>query len=262
MLRERIIPCLLLRESGFVKTRKFRRPTYIGDAINALRIFNDKETDEIIVLDIDASVQGYAPRQDFIFTIASEVFMPLTYGGGITELKQAEQIISSGVEKIAINSRNQHGLDLIREVSDVYGRQSVVGVVDVSRNFWGTSRVVCKSGRKTLHNDPLAYAKALVDAGAGEILLQAVYRDGTRQGYDQELVKSIANDVEVPVIALGGASSLDDMIEIIHGCGAAAASAGSLFVFHGTLDGVLINMPTEDERQQALRRYFSSGSTT
>ncbi|MBT7692492.1 MAG: imidazole glycerol phosphate synthase subunit HisF [Gemmatimonadales bacterium] len=254
MLRDRVIPCLLLRGSGFVKTRRFKKARYIGDAINALRIFNDKGADELIVVDIDASSAGYAPRMDMIRQLTDELFMPLTYGGGISTLEQVDEIIKAGVEKVAINTRNASGFDFVESASERLGAQSVVGVVDVAKDLLGRPRVVCRSGAQRLEGTPSEHARRLVDAGAGELLVQAVYKDGTRSGYDLALVKEVVSAVGVPVVALGGAHTVDDLAKVIVHGGAAAAAAGSMFVFHGDLDGVLINMPSEEAVTQAFQK--------
>ena len=257
MLRDRVIPCLLLRGSGFVKTRKFKEPRYIGDAINALRIFNDKGADEIVVVDIDASTKGYPPRLDMITSFADELFMPLTYGGGLTTLDQITEVIGTGVEKVALNSRNAADLELVRTASARFGAQSVVGVVDVQRPRFGKPRVVCRSATEKMSPSPVDHAIALERAGAGEILLQAVHRDGTRKGYDLELVRQVVDAVSVPVVALGGAHGVDDLARVVVEGGAAAAAAGSMFVFHGELDGVLINIPSEESVVSAFQRARS-----
>lgn len=258
MLRERIIPCLLLRGSGFVKTKRFRDARYIGDAINALRIFNDKAADEIIIVDIDASVKGYAPRVDMIQQLTSELFVPLTYGGGITTIDQVDAIIACGVEKIAINTRNASNLELTSEASRKYGAQAVVGVVDVDRNLIGRRNVICRSGKQRIKGSPVQHAQRLEKAGAGEVLLQAVYLDGVKSGYDLDLIREVRDAVTVPVVALGGAGSIDDMADVITSGGASAAAAGSIFIFHGMLDGILINMPDEQERIRAFENARKS----
>jgi imidazole glycerol-phosphate synthase subunit HisF len=252
VLRDRVIPCLLLRGSGFVKTRRFKKARYIGDAINALRIFNDKGADELVVVDIDASVEGYAPRMDMIHQLTDELFMPLTYGGGIQTLEQVLGIISAGVEKVAINTRNADDLDLIRAASERLGSQSVVGVIDVAKDVLGRRHTVCRSGARRISTTPVEHARSLVGAGAGELLVQAVYKDGTREGYDLKLVREISEAVTVPVVALGGADTVQDLAEVVVHGGAAAAAAGSMFVFHGELDGVLINMPGEEAVKTAF----------
>jgi cyclase len=256
MLRERIIPCLLLKGSGFVKTKRFSRPRYIGDAINALRIFNDKAADEIIILDIEASIKRFGPRIELIKQLTGELFMPLTYGGGISSMEHVKAVISCGVEKVSINSRNAQDLKLINQAAKHLGEQSVVGVVDVDKGLLGKKRVVCRGGKRKISGSPAEHARGLAEAGAGEILLQAVYLDGIKTGYDLDLIQEVRAAVDVPVIALGGAGSLEDMARAILVGGAAAAAAGSIFVYHGDLDGILINMPEERERTQAFRRVL------
>ena len=255
MLRERVIPCLLMTDRGFVKTKKFRNPVYIGDPINALRIFNDKYADEIIVLDIEAGLDGKKIKFDLIKQFAGELFMPLCYGGGIANIRDVETIVSSGVEKIAINTANYESLKLMRDASKTYGSQSVVGSIDVNKGIFGSYFLAYKNGRKKSGIALLDHVKKIEDAGAGEIIVQAIHKDGTKTGYDIELVQSIVENTNVPVIACGGASKFEDMADVIVKTGVAAAAAGSIFVFHGKLDGILINMPDEKQREQAFEKY-------
>jgi len=248
MLRDRIIPCLLLSGSGFVKSKRFANHRYIGDPINTLKLFNDKFADEIIVLDIDASRKGSEINYTLIQELTGELFMPLTYGGGLKSIDEIARIIASGVEKVSINSRNAEDLELIRQASQRYGAQSVVASIDVDRNLFGRQQVVYQSARNKLKTTPEKYAAELEAAGAGEILLQSVFLDGMQTGYDIETVKSVVASVDVPVIALGGAGNIRDMAKVIVYGGAAGAAAGSIFVYHGDLDGILINMPSEEKR--------------
>lgn len=238
----RVIPCLLLQDGGLVKTEKFKNPKYVGDPINAIRIFNDKYVDELIFLDINASRLNKEPDYDLVARIAGECFMPLCYGGGIKTVEQARKLIALGVEKISINSTAIHNLELIKQLVGELGSQSVVGAIDVKRNFLGKEYVYDSSKRRLTSLNPLTHAQNLVDAGVGEIFINDVNRDGAFSGYNIALISRISNQINVPLIACGGASSVDDMQEVFS-VGASAAAAGSLFVFYGPHRAVLINYP-------------------
>lgn len=251
-LFNRVIPCLLLQDGGLVKTRGFRDPRYVGDPINAVRIFNDKYVDELVFLDIEASRNGREPDYDLIGRIAGECFMPLCYGGGIRTLAQAQRIVAAGVEKIAVNSMAIDQPELLTTLSREFGASSVVAGIDVTRDFWGRERVFHPGKRRATRLDPVAHARAVVEAGAGEIFLNSVERDGTGEGFDKDLITRVCAAVKVPVIACGGAAGLDDMREAV-GCGASAAAAGSMFVFYGPHRAVLINYPA----YASVRRLFA-----
>ncbi len=255
-LFNRVIPCLLLQDGGLVKTKKFKNPKYVGDPINAIRIFNDKYVDELIFFDINASRFNKEPNYDLIARIAGECFMPLCYGGGIKTLEQARKLVAIGVEKISINSTAINNLELIKQLVAELGSQSVVGAIDIKRNFWGKEYVYDSSKRRTTNINPLTHARNLVDAGVGEIFINDVSRDGTFSGYSTELVSSIADKINVPLIVCGGASSIDDMQGIFK-AGASAAAAGSLFVFYGPHRAVLINYPD----YSIVKKLFSSEET-
>ncbi len=238
----RVIPCLLLEDGGLVKTERFKHPKYVGDPINAIRIFNDKYVDELFFLDISASRLNKEPDYDLIARIAGECFMPLCYGGGIKTLEQARKLVAIGVEKISINSIAIHDLELIKQLVAELGSQSVVGSMDIKRNLWGKEYVYDASKSQLTNLRPLDHAQSLVDAGVGEIFINDVKRDGTLIGYNTTLVSSIANKINVPLIACGGANGVDD-IQKVFKAGASAAAAGSLFVFYGPHRAVLINYP-------------------
>jgi cyclase len=238
----RVVPCLLLQDGGLVKTTRFGRPRYVGDPINAVRIFNDKYVDELILLDIDASRTGAEPNYDLIQRIAGECFIPLCYGGGISTLAQARRIVATGVEKIAVNSMAIDQPALLTTLSQELGASSVVAGIDVKRDFLGRPRVFHPGRRRLTRLDPVEHAKAAVRAGAGEIFLNSVDRDGTGQGFDVKLLQSVTAAVNVPVIACGGAAGLEDMRTAVDS-GASAAAAGSMFVFYGPHRAVLINYP-------------------
>ena len=250
-LFNRVIPCLLLQDRGLVKTRRFHRPTYVGDPINAIRIFNDKYVDELVLLDIVASRTGAEPDYDLIARIAGECFMPLCYGGGIDSVEKAQRIIASGVEKVAINSSAIDRPELIGELSQRYGSSSIVASIDVKTDLIGRQRVYHPGKRRLTKLEPEAHAQAVVAAGAGEIFLNSVDRDGTYAGYDLNLVKTIADAVAVPVVACGGASGLPNMRQAID-AGASAAAAGSIFVFYGPHHAVLISYPEYAAVREAL----------
>jgi cyclase len=240
MYRSRVIPVLLLSGHGLVKTQKFKDPVYIGDPVNAVRIFSEKEADELVLLDIGASLEKREPNYELIAEIGGECLMPMAYGGGITSLDQVRKLIRSGVEKVIINSFAATDPGLITEAAKVFGSQAVVGGIDVRRTLLQGMRVLTHSGSVDSRNDPVTQARRLVGAGAGEILLNSIDRDGTMTGYDLPLVKAIADAVDVPVVACGGAGTPQHLAEAI-GAGASAAAAGSMFVFHGKKRAVLIN---------------------
>jgi cyclase len=240
MLR-RVIPCLLLHDGGLVKTRRFRDPKYVGDPLNAIRIFNEKEVDELAVLDIGASRERRAPDFALIAEFAAECFMPLCYGGGIRSLADAERLFALGIEKVCLQSAALHNPALITQIATRYGSQAVVVSIDVKRDFLQRPFLFHAARRKKLKLDWRDWARQVVDRGAGEILFNAVDRDGMQQGYDLALVRQAAAS-SVPVVAVGGAASLSDLRRAID-AGASAVAAGSLFVFHGPHRAVLISYP-------------------
>lgn len=248
MLKTRVIPCLLLKNGGLVKTIKFKNPKYVGDPINAIRIFNDKGVDELILLDITATIEGRKPPFKLISEIASECFMPLGYGGGIRDLKDIKEIFSLGVEKVIINTYALENPYFIKEASDLYGSQSIVVSIDVKKVFGGKYKVFIQNGRKKTLLNPIEFAIQMEKMGAGEIFLNSIDRDGTMKGYDIELVKMVAQSVNIPLIACGGADKVSDFFDAVK-CGASGVSAGSMFVFHGKHRAVLINVPNEKELQ-------------
>jgi cyclase len=251
MLRARVIPCLLLRNAGLVKTIGFKEPKYVGDPVNAVKIFNEKEVDELIVLDIDASKRGSGPNYDLLADMASECFVPLCYGGGVTSVEQATRIVQLGIEKIAVNAAAIADLGLVTELSAVLGSQSVVAGIDVKRDWLGRYRVYDASSAKLTDRFPEAYAEELVLAGAGEILLSSVDEDGSQAGYDLKLVDKVTRAISVPVIASGGAGRLEDFASAVN-AGASAVAAGSMFVFQGRHRAVLISYPPYKELERLL----------
>lgn len=250
MLRTRVIPCLLISNRGLVKTERFNQPRYLGDPINAVRIFNEKEVDELILLDISATAEERAPDFDLLTSIAGEAFMPFAYGGGVQTLEHALRLFSLGVEKVVLNSAALARPDLVSEIAALSGRQSVVVCIDVVRSFSGRYEVASKRGRQKTGIDPIEWAIRATDLGAGEIVVQSVDQDGRMRGYDVEIVGRVAKAVTTPVIALGGAASLQDMKRAVDAGGAAAVAAGSMFVFHGKHRAVLINYPQRAELEE------------
>lgn len=242
MLQPRVIPCLLIRDKGLVKSVKFKDHRYIGDPINAVRIFNEKQVDELIVLDIDASAQNRVPDYWLIEKLATECKMPLCYGGGVTTKEQARRIIGLGVEKIAISTAAFQNPNLIKEISEELGSQSVVVVIDVKKNIWAPKySPAILHGKKSMDVDPFRFAKMCQDLGAGEIVIQSIDRDGEMSGYDMDLATAMRAAVTLPLTVLGGAGSRQDINNLINKFGIIGAAAGSLFVYKGKLRAVLIN---------------------
>lgn len=258
LMRPRVIPVLLLRNRGLVKTVRFKDPTYLGDPINVVKIFNDKEVDELVFLDITATIEGRRPPFDYLREIASECFMPLGYGGGVRTLEDINTILGVGIEKVSVNSHAVENPTFVRQAADQVGSQSVVVSIDVKKNLLGRYQVATQGGRRATPLDPVRFAVQMAEMGAGEILLNSVDRDGTLQGYDIELIKKVAHSVDIPVVACGGAATIDDLAIAVRDGGASAAAAGSMFVFQGKHRAVLISYP--DER--ALRAAFSSVAPT
>jgi len=252
MLRLRITPCLLLRDKGLVKTKNFKPFKYIGDPINAIRIFNEKKSDELIVLDIDATSENLSPDFSMIKKLAAECRMPLCYGGGIKNVDHAKQIISLGVEKVALSSSFIDNPDIVTDISSVVGSQSVVVILDVKKSFFGKYEVYTHNGQVNTKKTPMELAKLAVKLGAGEIVVNSIDLDGSMKGYDLTLAKELRNAVNTPISIMGGAGSLNDMKKLFDVCGVVGAIAGSLFVFKGALQAVLINYPSSVEKDNLL----------
>ncbi len=251
-MRPRIIPCLLLQEESLVKTVKFGNPVYVGDPINAVKIFNEKEVDELIILDITESRSHQKPVFNLISEIAEECFMPLCYGGGIGSLEDMERLFRIGIEKISINSGAVRKPDFITEAVRLFGGQSIVVSIDVKKDPLGKYEVFINGGRTGTGLHPIDFAKRMEEKGAGEILLNSIDRDGTMQGYDIELIKNVSEAVHIPVIACGGAGRLSDFQSVIREGGASAAAAGSFFVFFGKHKAVLMTYPEPQDLEEAL----------
>lgn len=252
MKRIRVIPVLLIKNNGLYKPHKFKNPKYIGDPINAVKIFNEKEVDEIIILDIDATAQKKEPNYKLIEEIASECFMPMAYGGGISSLAQAKKLFKLGVEKVVLNYAAYTNPQLIHEIASQYGNQSVVCSIDVGKNWLGNNYVALLNGTKKVKESPIELSKKYTQNGAGELFINAIYKENTYTGYDIELIKSITENVSVPVITSGGASSIKDFTNVISNGGASAVAAGSLFAFYGKEKGVLINFPSPEKLKTEL----------
>jgi cyclase len=253
MLSPRIIPVLLVRNKGLVKTVRFREPKYVGDPLNAVRIFNEKEADELTVLDIDATAEKREPDYSMIEHLASECRMPLCYGGGVKTVEQAKRILGLGVEKIALSSIAVESPELIGKLADQVGRQSVVVVIDVKKDkglFGSRYEVFTHNGTRRTKLNPIDFAAKMQELGAGEIVVNSIDCDGIMQGYDLDLIHKIRSSVSVPLTALGGAGSIDDVRQLFLAEGLIGAAAGSLFVFKGKYRAVLINYPSVDEKRK------------
>lgn len=249
MLKNRVIPCLLLRNGGLVKTLKFSDPKYVGDPINAIRIFNDKEVDELMVLDITASKEKKEPNYDLIEQFASECFMPLCYGGAVQTVEQARKIFALGVEKICLQTAALENLRLVTALAKQFGNQSILVSIDVKKDWLGKIKLYSSATGKTINRPWTEFLKEAVKAGAGEIVLNAVDKDGTLQGMDVNLIQLASKSISVPLIAVGGAGSLQDIKAAVD-AGASAVSAGAFFVFQGPHRAVLITYPKYKKLEQ------------
>jgi cyclase len=256
VLKPRLIPCLLVKNQGLVKTTRFGEPKYVGDPINAVRIFNEKLVDELMILDIEATRLGREPDYRLISNLANESRMPLSYGGGVKTAEQIERIIGLGVEKVAVSAAAVGNLELVAKASARVGSQSVVVVVDVKKTgLFRRFEVVTHNGSRHTGLDPVAFVRDAASCGAGEIVINSVDRDGTMTGYDLELVEKLRSVTSLPMTVLGGAGSLQDIAALWRNEGIIGAAAGSLFVFKGKYRAVLINYPNSEEKS----RLFSSG---
>ncbi len=258
MLRPRIIPCLLVHQRGLVKTVQFANPKYVGDPINAVKIFNEKESDELVVLDIDATANGAEPDFTMIAQLAAECRMPLCYGGGVKSAAQARRIISLGVEKVAVSSAAVDNPHVLSEIAQEIGSQSVVVVLDVRKATKGAGyELWTHNGRRKSTQSPLTIAAEAEALGAGEIVINSIDRDGMMKGYDLPLAKTARRATTLPLTVLGGAGSLADIGQLIQSCGVVGAAAGSLFVFKGMYKAVLINYPTNAQKEELIRAALS-----
>lgn len=260
MLRPRIIPCLLVQNKGLVKTVNFSHPKYVGDPINAVKIFNEKEVDELVVLDIDATAKNTEPDYLMIRNLASECRMPFCYGGGVKTVDQVKRIIKLGVEKVAISSAVLENPRLVSMIAEAVGSQSVVVVLDVKKNPKnGNYELWVHNGKKNTEKDPVQFARELERLGAGEIMINSIDRDGVMKGYDLALVDHVRQSISLPLTVMGGAGSLRDIESLISKYGIIGAAAGSLFVFKGIYRAVLINYPSRSEKDALLNNKTCIG---
>ena len=252
MLQTRVIPVLLLKGKGLVKTVQFKNETYIGDPINAVKIFNDKEVDELVFLDIMASKNGTEPNMALLQQICTECFMPIAYGGGIKSMDTAKALFKIGIEKLVVNSLLFDNPALVTEMCRFAGSSCVVASIDVKKNMWGKYQVFSHSSKEVVAKDPVAFAKHAENMGVGEIMINAVDNDGMMNGYAIDLIQKVASSVAVPVIACGGAAGIEDFKKAVKQGGASAVAAGSMFVFYGKHKAVLINYPDRTVLEKEL----------
>jgi imidazole glycerol-phosphate synthase subunit HisF len=245
-LRPRVIPCLQLAAGELVKTQRFRDPLYLGDPINAVKLFNDLECDELVVVDIRASREKREPDYALIEELAAEAFMPLAYGGGINSIEQVRRILAIGIEKVVVGSAAPNG-ELIPAAARVFGSQSIVAAIDVRKKLLGRREVCIRSGTHGLGADPLSYALRMQELGAGELFVQSIDLEGARSGYDLALMREISATVEIPVVACGGAGTLEHIRALLQSSAVAAAAAGTMFVLHGRHAAPLISYPRPHE---------------
>ncbi len=252
MLRPRIIPSLLIQDNGLVKTVNFKNPKYVGDPINAVKIFNEKEVDELAIFDIDASVKGLEPNYSLIERIANQSRMPLCYGGGVKTVEQAHKIFSLGIEKIALSSAAITNPNLVTEIGDRVGAQSVIVVLDVKKKLFGGYEVYTHNGKKSTGLNPFKLIKDFEARGAGEIVINSIDQDGVMKGFDMSLIDKAREQTSLPMTVLGGAGSLEDIKKVVHKHQIIGVAAGSLFVFKGKYKAVLINYPSQDEKNELV----------
>jgi cyclase len=256
MLKTRIIPCLLLKDSSLVKTINFKKYNYIGDPINTVRIFNELEVDELIFLDIFASKNNSDINFKLLKDIANECFMPLSYGGNIRSLDDAKQIFEIGFEKVVINSNSFGNLELIKKLSQYFGNQSIIGSIDIKKSFFGKKRIFSHHATIKQVEDVIIWAKKLENVGVGELLITSVDREGTWEGYDIELIKQITDSVQVPVIANGGAGKIEHLRQVVKRANASACAVGSMVLYQKKDMGVLVNFPDRKKLERVLNGQF------
>jgi len=255
MFRPRVIPVLLLKNKGLIKSTQFKDHRYIGDPINAVKIFNDLKADELVFIDILASKEGRCISLDFIKNVGEEANMPFAAGGGITNIKQIQDIIAAGAEKVVINTQASIKPNFIREAADTFGSSTIVVCMDVKKKFFGKVQTWSMAGEKATGYNPVDFVKLMEEKGAGEIIVQSIERDGMMQGYDIDLIKSISESVSIPVVALGGAGNLEDMNTAFTQAYANGLAAGSLFVYHGARKGILINYPSKEIITKTIEKW-------
>ena len=252
MLSNRVIPILLLDKEGLVKTRKLKNSSYIGDPVNAIRIFNDKEVDELVLLDINASKKNIEPDYEMIEMIAGECFMPLSYGGGVKNIEQAKKIFSLGVEKISLQSSIIENYELLRQISEKFGASSVIASIDVKKNIFGQHKLYCSKTKRVQRRSWIEHFKNCMNNGAGEILLNSVENDGLQNGINKKIIYDASQITKIPLIYAGGVGSLNDIKKIIDS-GADAAGVGAFFVYHGPHNAVLITYPKYETLKNLLK---------
>ena len=258
VLRPRLVPCLLIRNGGLVKTVRFGESKYVGDPLNAVRIFNEKEADELMVLDIDATVQNREPNYGLVRKLATECRMPLCYGGGVKTVDHVQRIVGMGVEKVSVGAAAVENSGFISEAASRVGRQSIAVIMDVKQSLWLRKyEAYARNGTYKINLEPAEFAKKCEALGAGEIIVQSIDRDGTSAGYDLELVAHVRKAISLPITVLGGAGSHDDIVSLIKRFGVIGASAGSLFVFKGKYKAVLISYPSLEEREMIFHRALT-----
>jgi cyclase len=245
---------LLLKDHGLVKTIKFKDATYIGDPINAVKIFNEKQVDELIFLDITATNESREPNYELIRNIATECFMPFAYGGGVRTLDCIRRLLRLGVEKVIINTASVENPQLIRAAAETFGSSTIIVAMDIKRSLFGRYQRYIRAGRKAVKSPIVECAREMEELGAGELFVNSIDRDGVMKGYDLEIIKEISQSVSIPVIACGGAGSMLHIKELIENTCVSAAAAGSIFVFHGKLKGVLINYPSREELDSVIAK--------
>lgn len=247
MFRPRIIPVLLLKEKGLVKSVEFKKYRYIGDPINAVKLFNDLKADELVFLDVLASKEKRLISLDFVKDVGEEANMPFAVGGGIKSIKNIQDIIAAGAEKVIINSYAVENPDFIKEASETFGSSTIVVCIDVKKKFFGGQKTWVKNGSKSTKYDPVEFAKLMEKNGVGEIIIQSIEKDGKMEGYDIDLVRKISEAVTIPIVALGGAGNISHLRAAYKEGFANGLAAGSMFVYHGDNKGVLINYPNKSE---------------
>lgn len=254
MFRPRIIPILLLKDKALVKSVKFKDFKYIGDPINAVKIFNDLRADELVFLDISATIEKRLIQFDLLKKIGEEANMPFAFGGGIRSLEDIRKIISAGAEKVIINTYAFENPDFIKEASDTFGSSTIAVCIDVKKKLFGKEETWVRNGKKSTGFDPISFAQLMEKNGAGEIIIQSIQKDGSMLGYDNELIKNVSNAISIPTIALGGATNLGDMLVTSSQTHVSGLAAGSMFVFQGPKKGVLITYPHKSEINQFVRK--------
>jgi cyclase len=250
MIRPRIIPVLLLSKLGLVKSVKFKDHRYIGDPINAVKIFNDKKADELAFLDISAEKENRCIPIEFVHKVGDEANMPFAVGGGIKTIDNIRDVLNHGAEKVIINTEAYENPDFIKRAADTFGSSTITVCIDVKKKLFGKEKICIAGGSKEINEDPVSFAQKMVEYGAGEIIIQSIDKDGTNEGYDLELIKKISVPVSVPVIAMGGAGKYSHFKQAVNVGMASAVAAGSIFVFHGPRKAVLISYPTKQELKE------------